>query len=523
MKQQTNRIAAIDIGTNSFHAVIVEVSADGSYTTLDTFKEMIGLGSDVANHEIAPDTMEKAVAAMKHIRLLCDHQHVDTILAYATSAVRESVNGGDFIQRVIDETGIKVQAIPGKREAELIGIAVQHALHLTDEPVLVMDIGGGSVEFIICNRKKIFFLESIKIGVSRSAALFIKADPVQKKEIDLLKSFYSDALLPVFEAVTLYKPIALVGSSGTMENIAAMISSRLTGQTSVSLNQFEYHRKDLEKLVKEFLFLKREDRLKVHGLDTKRVNFIIPGLVLAQLVLEKTGLEVIKTSTYALREGMIIDFINSNKKQFELLEEFPDNRERSVFQLLKKCSWHEKHSTHVSKIALKLFDDLRAHHDLTNQDRELLRYACLLHDIGYHISHTAHHKHALYIIQHAELKGFDQNEIAILAHVSRYHRRSTPKKRHLEYAALPKEIQKKIKKLAAFMRVADGLDRSHFQIVTHLKAELKPTYTQIAISSQNDPQVEIWGASRKCELFCDLFERPIEIVLSDLPIEHQLL
>ncbi|TNE73823.1 Ppx/GppA family phosphatase [bacterium] len=512
MKQLTKRIAAIDIGTNSFHAVIVEVASDGSYSTLDTFKEMIGLGSDVAQHEISPETMERAVSAMKHIRLLCDHQQVDTILAYATSAVRESKNGGVFIQRVIDETGIKIQAIPGKREAELIGIAVQHAIHLSDEPVLIMDIGGGSVEFIICNNKETFYLESLKIGVSRSASIFIKNDAASKSELDELRKFYSGALLPVLKAVSTFKPVELIGSSGTMENIASMISMRTGNHETLSLNQFEYSKKELDKLAKEFLFLKKEERLNVPGLDSKRVEFIVPGLVLTQLVLEKTGIEKLRTSSYALREGMILDYINTNRSQFKLLEEYPDNRERSVFQLLKKCNWHEKHSTHVSKIALKLFDDLRGYHDLTDQDRELLRYACLLHDIGYHISHTAHHKHALYLIQHAELQGFDQNEISIMAHISRYHRRSTPKKRHLEYAALSKEIRKKVKKLSAFMRVADGLDRSHFQNITHVKAVINGDHLFLKITSQNDPQVEIWGASRKCELFCDLFDKKFEIL-----------
>lgn len=511
MNQLFKRIAAIDIGTNSFHAVIVEVAPDGSYTTLDTYKEMVGLGADVSRNFIGAETMEIAVQSMKNIKLLCEHQGVETILAYATSAVRESNNGGDFIQRVLDETGIKIQAIPGKKEAELIAIAIQHSLNLNEDPVLIMDLGGGSVEFIICNRNTIFFLESLKIGVSRIAATFIKNDPISKSEVSDIAECFKKSLDSVFSAVKKFEPKMLIGSSGTMENIASMISIKQSDAPTFSLNQFQYTKKDVEKLAKEFLTLKRDERSSFPGLDSKRADFIIPGIILTQFVIEKTGLEIITTSSYALREGMIIDYIKTNSSQFSILSEYPDNRERSIFQLLKKCNWHVNHSTHVAKLALKLFDVLAEHHKLTAQDRELLRFACLLHDIGYHISHNAHHKHALYIIENADLKGFDQEEIYIMAHVSRYHRLSTPKKRHSEYNALPKETQKRIKILSGFIRVADGLDRSHFQTVSELDATLTDSSIVIKIQSESDPQVEIWGALRKSELFEDFFKRKLVI------------
>lgn len=511
MNQLFKRIAAIDIGTNSFHAVIVEVAPDGSYTTLDTYKEMVGLGADVSRNFIGPQTMETAVQSMKNIKLLCDHQGVEIILAYATSAIRESNNGGDFIQRVLDETGIKIQAIPGKKEAELIAFAVQHSINLSDEPVLIMDVGGGSVEFIICNRSSIFFLESLKIGVSRTAATFIKNDPISKSEINDIVEFFNTQLSSVFAAVKELKPTMLIGSSGTMENIANMISVKQSDAPTFSLNQFQYSKKEVDKLAKDFLTLQRNERSNFAGLDTKRVDFIIPGIILTQYVLEKTGLELVTTSSYALREGMIIDYIKTNSSQFSILSEYPDVRERSIFQLLKKCNWHKNHSSHVAKLALKIFDDLAEHHSITDQDRELLRFACLLHDIGYHISHNAHHKHALYIIENADLKGFSQEEIYIMAHVSRYHRLSTPKKRHDEYHALPKDIRKRIKILSGFIRVADGLDRSHFQTVNQLDAQLTDSTVLIKIHSESDPQVEIWGALRKSELFEEFFKRKLVI------------
>jgi exopolyphosphatase/guanosine-5'-triphosphate,3'-diphosphate pyrophosphatase len=247
------------------------------------------------------------------------------------------------------------------------------------------------------------------------------------------------------------------------------------------------------------------------GMESKRADILVPGVLLTRIVLEKTGINQVKTSSFALREGMILDHIKTNRTQFSLLDEFPSVRERSVHLLLRKCNWHEKHSRQVARLALILFDELKPLHHFNEHDRELLEYACFLHDIGYHISHQAHHLHALYLIKHADLRGFDYHEICILAHTARYHRRSTPKKRHTEFQDLPKDIRKRIKGLSAFLRVADGLDRSHFQTVQAMNISVDETEIGIHITAKSDPAVEIWGALRKSELFEKLFDRKLSI------------
>jgi exopolyphosphatase/guanosine-5'-triphosphate,3'-diphosphate pyrophosphatase len=176
-------------------------------------------------------------------------------------------------------------------------------------------------------------------------------------------------------------------------------------------------------------------------------------------------------------------------------------RRRSVLELVTKCHWHEEHSRHVANLALHIFDNLAEELELTDTDRELMEYAAYMHDIGYHISHRKHHKHALYIIRNADLKGFKENEIEIMANVSRYHRRSTPKKRHKHYNKLEPEVKNRVKKLSAIMRIADGLDRSHYQNVRSLDLQIGEDTIEIRIKTESDPQLEIWGAMRKSALF----------------------
>jgi len=504
------RIAALDLGTNSFHVVIVDVAPDGSWRTVDALKEMVQLGRHGVGRRLDSETMDRGISVLAKFKTLCDSKRVEHVLAYATSAIREAENGGEFIQRAIDEVGIKIQAIPGKTEAELIGYAVQHALELGDDRALVMDIGGGSTEFIIANGREFFYLDSRKIGVSRMSADFVKSDPVTKKCISDLESFYARQLMELDVAVLRFNPTFLVGTSGTMQNIAAMIAMSKKLDTSVTLNAFEYSADDFFAFYSRFVKLSRKQRLTVPGLDPKRVDFIVAGLVLVNFILKKYRLQMVKTSTQAMREGIILRYIRQELPEMAMLSRFPDTRTRSVHELLFKCNWHEAHSTQVSRLALELFDQTQALHAWSQADRELLHFAALMHDIGYHISHSKHHKHALYLILNADLKGFTQEEIEIMANVARYHRRSTPKARHRHFDVLKPEQKTRIRALSGFLRVADGLDRSHFQNVNDVRVVVSDKI-YLYITTSVDPQLEIWGAMRKSELFEKLFGKSLEI------------
>jgi exopolyphosphatase / guanosine-5'-triphosphate,3'-diphosphate pyrophosphatase len=191
---QKIRITAIDLGTNSFHAVIVDIFADGTFETVDALKEMVTLGRNGVGRSLTQEAMDLGIDALKKFKVLSDSYRVEQILAYATSAIREAPNGGEFIQRAIDEVRIKIMAIPGKMEAELIGHAVQHALNLGQHKALIMDIGGGSTEFIIADQSQFYYLDSQKIGVSRMTSDFIKSDPASKKDIKILEDAYSQRL-----------------------------------------------------------------------------------------------------------------------------------------------------------------------------------------------------------------------------------------------------------------------------------------------------------------------------------------
>ncbi len=508
----TKRIAAIDLGTNSFHAVLVDIYPDGSFRTVDKLKEMVILAEKGMDNHLSEDAMERGLEALKRIKFLCDSQQVEQILAYATSAIREADNGGDFIQRMIDEVGIKARAISGKMEAELIGLAIRHSISLDEEMVLMVDIGGGSVEFIVGNKQEFVHLSSLKLGVARMAARYVNKDPITKEDKKTLKKHFKKELSGIAEVLQKYPVKTIIGSSGTMENIAAMIAGQNSSEIRI-LNELVFTVKEFKSFYKDFINLNSEERSKIKELEEKRVDIINPGMVLLKFLIKEFSIERVKISEAALRDGMILNFINTQrgKLELEMAAHFPDPRRRSIYELLRKCNWQEQHSTHVTNMALQLFDLLRDELKLPESDRELLQYAGLLHDIGYHVSHRKHHKHALYLIRNSDLRGFREDEINLMANVARYHRRSTPQKRHPAYKELEKPLRKRVKKLSGILRVADGLDRSHYQNVRELEIINEKEKVMLYITTEGDPELEIWGALRKSQLFEKVTGKKLEI------------
>lgn len=507
------RIAAIDLGTNSFHAVLVDIYPDGSFRTVDKLKEMVILAEKGLENRLSEDAMQRGLEALKRIKFLCDSQNVETILAFATSAIREAENGGDFIHLVNVEAGIKVRAISGKMEAEMIGYAVRHGVVLSEEMVLMVDIGGGSVEFIVGNEKELIFFTSLKLGVARMAAKFVHSDPITSEEISALDEHFEKELQEVAEVVKKHKVKTIIGSSGTMENIAAMVAGRNSITAKISLNELEFSRADFLDFYQEFIGKDHSERLKEKNLEEKRVDIINPGLVLLKYLLEGFEIEKIRISESALREGMILKYISEQKEQLnlDLVANFKDPRQRSVYELLRKTNWLEDHSKHVSNFALQLFDEFQDELGLEESDRELLEYATLMHDIGYYISYRKHHKHALYLIRNSDLLGFKEDEINIMANVARYHRKSPPAKRHKRYRQLDKKSRKRVKKLSALLRIADGLDRSHYQNVRKLEIQKEENLVKLLITTYSDPELEIWGCLRKSKLFEKITGRKVEV------------
>ncbi|MBA2564405.1 MAG: Ppx/GppA family phosphatase [Gemmatimonadetes bacterium] len=498
------RVAAIDIGTNSVHLIVAELRPDGSFRVLDGHKEMVQLGrGEFRDRRLAPDAVTRALAALVNFRRIAAGHEVTRTLAVATSAVREASNGGDFIEEVERQAGIRVRVITGEEEGRLIYRAVRHHVELGERRVVVIDIGGGSVELVLGKGKRALVVDSLKLGHIRMAEA-LDGDPPSAESLAALRAACRKALSGVVEAYTRLPPELVVGTSGTIETFARMdlAASRDGGEVHLHVVETE----SVRRLTKRLLKLDAAGRRKVAGLENRRADTIAAGGIVLLEILEQLGAELLTTCTAALREGLILDYLDRSRERIQREDSLPDARLRSAHELLHKTSSDLAHATHVARIALQLFDDLAERHGLDGDARQILHFAGLLHDIGLDVGHRRHHKHSYYLIVNGALRGFTSREIAMIGAVARYHRNALPRVRHPEMAALRKADQRVVRVLAGLLRVADGLDRGHNQTVEAVHCRAAGTRATFYVLTWHDAEIELWGARRKIDLFTRVFE-----------------
>jgi exopolyphosphatase / guanosine-5'-triphosphate,3'-diphosphate pyrophosphatase len=499
MKSEKLRVAAIDLGTNSFHMIIVEESREKGIVEIDRVKDMICIGrGSISTKMLNEEAMDSGVAALKNFLVLASQHGVapENVIAFATSAIREAKNRGEFLRRIKEETGLKVKIISGREEAEFIYYGVRNAVKIGKSSDLLFDIGGGSVEFVLVNHKGIQLLESRKIGVARMCERFVASEPIAVHDIKMLEQFFSAEMVSAVEKAYELKVTRAIASSGTAQNIARMICVMQGRESDASLNNSAFTRKEFEDLYKTVLPLGAAERKKMTGLDEKRVDLIVPGLILVDMIFRLFNLNEIVISDSALREGMVLHYLkHCNAAGIKLGDESElDIRRESVYELGFRCGWTREHAEHVARLSLQLFDRLAFLHHLEEPYRELLEYAALLHNIGTFISISSHHKHSQYIILNGELRGFSPSDIEIIGHVARYHRKSPPSEKHTVYSQLKPAHKRVVDVLSGILRLANGLERGHRQNIQKINIKVKGDAIILCLKARFEPDIEIWAA-----------------------------
>ncbi len=503
------RLCVVDLGSNSFHAIVVDARPDGTFEAVDRLKEMVKLGEGgFRQHRLTETAQDRGLAALHAIRAWAEGHGVTEFVACATSAVREAENGGAFLERVRRETGLHVRTITGEREAHLIYLAARQAVDLS-EPTLLVDIGGGSTEFVVADREGAHFLTSLKLGAARLTEEFVTTDPVSRAEFRALRDHVRRMLAPAFEAAREHGVRRVVGSSGTLRAIAS-VAAAAAGEPG-QITEVVYDAATVRRATKALMTSDRAARLATPGVSERRADQIVAGAALIDVVLKDLGVERFEVSPVALREGIVVDFLARNYQWLRRLAPFGSVRRRSVYDLAMRMGWEEEHARHVARLALSLFDGTEPLHGLGEAERELLEYAAVLRDVGYAISRRGHHRHSFYVIKNADLRGFTPEEVETVAHVARLHRAGRPSRRRPQSATLPEERRQTILRLGALLRLANGLDRSHFQNVVHLDPELREDRFVLRVQTKADPQLDVWAARRGADLFERAFGLPVEV------------
>jgi exopolyphosphatase/guanosine-5'-triphosphate,3'-diphosphate pyrophosphatase len=487
-------IAAIDIGTNSLHIIVCRVRPDLSFEVIDREKDMVRLGAGgLDGRRLTESSVTAAVLTLsKFMRLAASHG-VDEVIATATSAVREAENGAEFVETVARDLGLHVRVISGLEEARLIHMAAAYAVDIGKRSAIVIDIGGGSTEITVGTAERMALGRSFKLGVIRLTERFGRTDPLSSRDERRLVRHIRQETGPYLAQLARRHVPRVIGTSGTMLAIGALADGRRAGD---DIRNVRVSAKAIHRLRKRLTSQSLEQRLRIPNLDPRRADLVPTGVVLVDTLLQDLEADTLTLCDFALREGLVLDYIARNAAHIRTVERYPDVRRRSVIELAERYSYYPAHAQQVARVSLALFDGTKRYHGLGPREREWLEYAALLHDVGTHIGYERHHKHSYYLIRHGGLRGFEPDEVETIALVARYHRQATPKKSHPEFAKLAPARRHAVRILSACVRLAEGLDRSHAQVVKSLRLSVRNGELTVKLTTSSDAELEVWAAAR---------------------------
>ena len=503
------RIAAIDIGSNSIRQIIADVSPTGTIRVVDEMKAAPRLGAGIhETGELSREAGDAAIEALGRMEALARQLGARRTRAVATSAVRDAGNSEDWLARVKLETGLDVEVLDGDDEARLSFRSAQAHFDLGIGRAAVIDVGGGSLELVLSADGLIERLISLPFGAIRLTEKYF-AKGITPRSMRKLRRRVRKSLKDEVPARD-WRGSQVIGSGGTFTNLAGMVLARHHVTTARTVHGTIVQRVELEHIVDYLAALSPVERQQVPGLNAARADIIVAGLAAVAEVVARLEAKSFAVSSYGIREGILLELAQVKPGSADRGEA----RERSVKQLAERSHYEALHAGQVQKLALRLFDSIGARIGCHPEDRQTLSDAAMLHDIGYHINYDKHHKHSYHLITHAELLGMTPAEQVIVANVARYHRGAEPSKAHENFGPLSAADRARVRRLAAILRVADGLDRGHTAAVADLRVRwLERALRIIPVPAEGASiRLELWGASKKSDLLSEIAGAPVEIV-----------
>ena len=470
------RIAAIDIGTNSFHLLVAAVDPKlRTFRIIQAEKATTRLGErDPETGELTEAAMQRGLETLRQFRDLAASHRVEQIVTAATSAVREAPNGRDFLQTILDDLGMEVDLVSGPEEARLIYLGVLSGMPFGDRPHLLLDIGGGSTELILADGRDARALTSTRVGAVRLQRDFVRDDPMPPQRRSFLQAFIQGSLEPAVDKVRRrIKPgetPVLVATSGTAMAIGSLAASE-EERPPRKLHGYRVTRQRLNKVVDRLITMTPAQRRELAPINDRRAEIIVPGALILQTTMKMLGVEEFVLSERALREGLIVDWMLRQGLLEDRFSFQSSIRQRTVIHQVQRFAVNQSRAERVASHALSLYDATRGvMHDDSGEGRELLWAAAMLHTCGQHINISAYHKHTWYLIRHGELLGYSEAEHLMVAAIARYHRRSLPKKRHESWQLVAtRDNRRCVHQMALLLRLAAALDRRPEPVISALR------------------------------------------------------
>jgi exopolyphosphatase/guanosine-5'-triphosphate,3'-diphosphate pyrophosphatase len=491
--------AVIDAGSNAIRLQVAAVDQPGSYRIVEQERRAVRLGHKVfETGKLDKASSNAALAAFRKFKMMADRRGCKAVRAIATSAMREASDAGAFIEQA-SEFGISLEVLPEEEEARLISLGIVSGLKFDLSMGLFMDIGGGSVEIAVGNRTRMHCLLSVPLGAVRLTERYLKKDPPSEREIAALQRHSRRLLGPISKRIAREKFAMAFGSGGTVTTLADA-DARLTGDS---------HEESLYVLrrarLRSLFDLLRSQPLHEHAEaivgDIKRADILVAGATVLLSMMNQFELDYLFVSRRGLRDGLMVDLLARSYPGYGGAWTEEVTRTQSLEEIGEKYNYDAAHCQQVSRIALKLFDQLKHLHKLPNRFESLLHASAMLHDIGLYIGYPKHHKHTYYLIKSSLSGSFDHAELDLIANIARYHRKARPSLRHVGFCQLSPFQQDIVRKLSAILRVADALDYHHQSKIRDLTCKLQSKKKlAIHLTGRGDLTREIDYALEKADL-----------------------
>ena len=496
------RTAILDLGSNSARVIVMNARTGFSFHLEDEIREIVRLREGITSEGLSEAAMTRGLFTLRLFKQFCDSLKVDSIIATATSAVREAANGAAFLERVERETGLLLRILEGDEEAYYGVLGALGAVPLQNG--VVVDIGGGSAQVSQVQENRFARGQALTLGALALTQRFVRSDPIKKSEIKAVQSEIERQLDTVEWLGGARGP--LVGLGGTIRNLAKIEAARQKFPLQ-SINGMRLSLAALDETIRQLSEFPLAQRRRIPGLVRDRADIILPGALVIRAVLARLNASELLISEAGLREGLFFEQFWRDLPYPVV----PDLRAWSIVNLARFYGYQEAHAAHVAHLSGRLFDQLAPLHGYGNAEREWLAAAALLHDIGTLISYNDHHKHSQTLIINSGLPGYSPREVALIALITRYHRKGAPVAG--PFAALLEEgDEMRLQKLAAILRLAEYLERGRSGIVRDVLVRFNAKEIHISLVTEENPVVELWVARKNgADLMETAFGRKIEL------------
>jgi len=499
------KLAAIDVGSNAIRLAIASVDNKGKLDLIHTAREPVRLGADVfANREISNNLLVEAMDAFLKFRKLINAEKAKLVRAVGTSALREASNREYVINQIAKASEITIEPISGDEEARLVHLAVTSNIKLKRKLALIVDIGGGSVEISLVNQREILVTESFTTGTVRLLQMLEQKKRGDKVFRQLVHAYLNVADTRLKKELAAHRIGFCIATGGNVEALGELGVQLCRRKNSTSLTT-----QDLDSILARLESQSYEDRMKKFKLRPDRADVIIPAAIVLQNIAQHARINRILVPGVGVRDGLLIDMASKLRKVEEPFYHLQVISSAKLFG--RKFDYDAQHSLNVARIALNLFDSTRRLHNLGPKERTLLEVAGLLHDIGYYIGMTDHHKHSYYLIKASPIIGLSDTQREIVAIMVRYHSRALPKPDHKEYEEPSVAQRNVVNKLGPLLRLAEALDREHAGKVKRLHVTIGKAKVKLRLAGRGGLLLEKWAVARNSAWFENVYRRKLEV------------